>query len=195
MKKISLSALFLLAVLFSHAQEEGKFRVGLNLGAAIPSGGVGFMIDLEPKYNLNERMNVGIRLGSAAVIKSVELTDGDDFESASVSATATYFGTFDYYFPTSSSFTPYVGGGLGLIRNAAVSVNDGDDVDSSALDASTGFGGVVRGGFEAGKFRFTLEYDLIPETTLENANGDEVGTIKNGFFGVAVGFFVGGGRW
>jgi outer membrane protein X len=196
MKKVIFSALFVLAALFSQAQEEGKFRVGLNLGVAIPSGGIGFMGDIEAKYNLNDRMNVGLRLGNAAVIKNIETEAGDEFESAEVSANGSYLGTFDYYFPTSGSFTPFVGGGLGLFTIAAVAIEDGDDEnDFGGLDADSKFGGIVRGGFEAGKFRLTLEYDLIPESSIEDVEGNEIGTISNGYFGFTLGFFVGGGRW
>lgn len=197
MRKIILSALFLVAVVTMNAQEEGKFRVGLNFGAAIPSGGVGFMMDVEPKYNLTDNMNVGLRFGLAAIAKNVETTaDGGDFESADVSANTSYLGTFDYYFPLGGSFTPFVGAGMGIFNIASVSINDGDnEEDFGGVDASAKFGGMIRGGFELGKFRMSAEYDLIPKSVIEDVQGNELGDVKNGYFGITLGFFVGGGRW
>jgi len=195
MRKLILSTLLLAVVSFASAQEEGKFRVGLNLGGAFPAGGFGIMVDLEPKYNLSDNMNVGIRLGSAGLIKEIE-SDGGGITEAEVSGQGSYLGTFDYYFPLSGSFTPYVGGGAGIVSVAAVSIQDGDDEDDfGGLSAETKFGGMIRGGFEAGKFRMTLEYNLVPKTTLEDIAGNEIGEVANGFFGVSIGFFVGGGRW
>ena len=179
------------------AQEEGKFRGGLNLGAAIPSGGVGFMADLEFKYNIADRMNVGIRFGAAVIGKAIT-TDGEgEYESADISANGSYLGTFDYYFPLDGSFTPFVGGGLGIYSIASVAaVSGGPDFNAGAVDASTKFGGVIRGGFEAGKFRMGLEFDIIPKTTLMDAAGErELGSINNSYLGVTLGFFIGGGRW
>jgi len=196
MKKLIFSALFVFAAILSQAQEEGKFRVGLNLGGAFPSGGFGVMGDLEAKYNLSDNMNVGIRFGSAALVKDIEQDGAGDPIEADVSAQGSYLGTFDYYFPLSGSFTPFVGAGAGIVSIAAVSIEDGDDEeDFTGLDASSKFGGMLRGGFEAGKFRLTMEYNLVPKSTIEAVDGTELGEVGNGFFGVTIGFFVGGGRW
>lgn len=199
MKKITLFLGLAVAMMFSantaNAQEEGKFRVGMNFGVAIPSGGAGFMFDVEPKYNLNDNMNVGLRFGAAIIVKAVEVDGGGEFESAKASVNSSYLGTFDYYFPLGGSFTPFVGGGIGLFNIASVGFADGDEGSVSGVDASTKFGGMLRGGFEVGKFRMALEYDLIPKTTLQDVEGKEIGTISNGYLGITVGFFVGGGRW
>jgi len=192
-----LSAIVLMFAICANAQEEGKVRVGLNLGGAFPAGGFGVMVDLGAKYNLNDRMNVGLRVGSAGLIKEIESTASGEFVEAEISGQGSYLGTFDYYyFPLSGSFTPYVGGGLGIVSVAAVSIADGDDEDDfTGLSAETKFGGMIRGGFELGKFRTTLEYNLVPKTTIEAVDGTELGEVSNGFFGVTIGFFVGGGRW
>lgn len=196
MKTILLSITILLGISYNaYAQEEGKFRGGLDLGVAIPSGGAGFLFDLELKYNIKDNMNVGFRYGSAAIIKAVQLSTGDEFESADISANVSYMATYDYYFVLGGSFNPFVGGGLGLYTLASVSAKDGDEFDSGNLDTSSKFGGFIRGGFEASKFRFTMEYDLIGESQLQDVDGNEVGTIKNGYLGVTVGFYVGGGKW
>lgn len=201
MKKYTLALGLALALVFTanttvQAQEQGTVRVGIDFGLAFPGGGLGFMFDVEPKYNLTDNMNVGIRFGVAIIAKVVEGSAADGYDSADLSANSSYLGTFDYYFPLGGSFTPFVGAGLGVYRIASMGVREGEDfAGTDVLDASTKFGGMIRGGFEVGKFRMTLEYDLIPKSKLQNNLGEEIGTIKNGYFGVSIGFFIGGGRW
>ncbi len=196
MKTILLSIAILLGISFNaQAQEEGKFRVGLDLGVAIPSGGIGFLGDLELKYNLEDNMNIGFRFGTAIIAKALKLENGNEFESADFSANTSYMATYDYYFGLVGSFHPFVGGGLGLFTLASVAGKDGEEFDKGKLDTNSKFGGFLRGGFEASKFRMTVEYDFIGESTLQDAFGNKVGTIKNNYLGVTVGFYVGGGKW
>jgi len=54
---------------------------------------------------------------------------------------------------------------------------------------------MLRGGFEAGKFRFTAEYNIIGKTELEDLEGDVIADIPNSYLGISVGMFFGGGRW
>src|SRR5690554_2171977 len=164
MKRLILGVVTVVAMMFATvqatAQDEGKFRVGMNFGVAIPSGGAGFMFDIEPKYNISDNMNVGLRLGAAVIVKALTLDGGGEFESAKASANSSYLGTFDYYFPLGGSFTPFVGGGIGLFNIASVGFADGDEGTGAAVEAGIKFGGMLRGGFEVGKFRMALEYDL-----------------------------------
>lgn len=196
MKKLLFAAFALLALNTAHAQEAGKVRVGLDLGYAATKGGGGFLFNLEPKYNLSDNMNVGLRYGIAAVIKAIETDNNGELKSASVSANNSYMGTFDYYFVLGGSFNPYVGGGLGYVSMASVSTDGGTNFGSNGDFKPEGkFGFMLRGGFEANKFRFTLEYDLIGKSKLTDADGNDYGSIKNNYLGITVGFFVGGGQW
>ncbi|SHG98473.1 outer membrane protein X [Flavobacterium micromati] len=196
MKKIILAAIAVLAFANGHSQVEGKFRVGLDLGYTVPSnGGGGILFSIEPKYNIKDNMNVGLRIGAAAMVRDIN-TQGES-TSAKISANGSYVGTYDYYFNKSgSSFVPYIGGGAGFYSIANVEF---DNVQSSndtvGLDASGKFGGLVRGGFEYGKFRMGLEYNLVPKSTLQNISGAEVGTIANSYLGIHLGFYIGGGKW
>ncbi len=59
-----------------YAQEQGKFRVGLDLGYTIPSsGGGGFLFYLEPKYNIRDNMNIGLRIGGAGMVRDLVYFD------------------------------------------------------------------------------------------------------------------------
>lgn len=186
MKKI-LVAMAIIAGTFqmAQAQEEGKFRVGLDFGYAIPDGGGGLSTGLEAKYNVADNMNVGIRFESAIMAKNV--TDTGLTVEADLAANSSYLGTFDYYFHNgSSSFAPFVGAGAGYTALANISFEDFGDAEAE-VDGK--LGGLIRTGFEWGKFRLTASYNLIGKTEIESAK------IKNSYFGISLGFYVGGGKW
>lgn len=187
MKKLIYAlAITTLAFHFSQAQEEGKFRVGLDFGYAMPDGGGGLLFGIEPKYNVAENMNVGIRFESAIMAKNV--TDSGVSLEADLAASSSYLGTFDYYFNNgSSSFAPFVGAGVGFSALANVSFEDfGPDAEAE-VDGK--FGGMIRTGFEWGKFRTAVNYNLIGKTEIDGAE------IKNSYLGISLGFYVGGGKW
>ena len=196
MKKITLLATALLISAFSYAQQQGSVRVSLDLGYAIPSaGGGGLAIYLEPMYNIKDNMSVGVRIGSAGLIKEVESTDGEILEGE-VGANGSYMATFDYHFNKSgSSFVPFVGGGLGYVSVANIGFDSDTVGTNDDLEADGKLGGMIRAGFEWGKFRLGLDYNLIPKSDLEDIDGNEIGTSKNSYLGISLGFFVGGGKW
>lgn len=53
----------LAVVTASQAQEQGKFRVGLEAGYTMPSGGGGVLFAVEPKTNIADNMNSWYTLG------------------------------------------------------------------------------------------------------------------------------------
>ena len=187
MKKIILTAVAVFGFAFANAQEKGKFRVGLDLGYAIPSGGGGILFAIEPKYNIADNMNVGLRIEGAAMAK--EFTgDGEKF-NAKIGTSSSYVATYDYYFP-GSSFVPYVGAGAGIYSLSNVSF-DIEGVESADLDSKSKFGGLLRAGFELGKFRMGVEYNIVPKSTIQDSNV----TAKNSYLGIHLGFYLGGGKW
>lgn len=194
MKKIILLALITLAFANGYSQKKGGFRVGLDFGFVPTGGGGGGMFSIEPKYNIKDNMNVGLRLGGAGVARDVQ-NDGTT-TSAEVSANGSLVGTYDYYFHNSgSSFAPYIGAGVGYYSLANVKFDDTAD-SSEVSPAVTGeMGGLIRAGFEWGKFRMGVEYNLVPDSDMENLNGDKVGTAKNAYVGIHLGFYLGGGKW
>lgn len=196
MKKLLIAFIAVFAITAAHAQEQGKFRGGMDFGFAAVSGGGGLLINVEPKYNLADNMNVGLRFGLALVAKNISTDGSGDISGANISASNSYMGTFDYYFVLGGSFNPFVGAGLGYVSLASVSVDGDSEYGDGTFNPDGKFGFMVRGGFEASKFRFTLEYDLIGESKLNHhTTGEYVGSIKNNYFGVTAGFYIGGGRW
>lgn len=198
MKKIILLTFLFVAFANTYSQEKGKFRVGLDLGYVPAGGGGGGMFSIEPKFNIKDNMNVGLRMGIAGVVRDLVSADNEEF-TAEVAGIGSFVGTYDYYFHKSgsgSSFAPYIGGGVGYFSLANVEVDD-SNVDDAELDPSVSgvFGGLIRGGIEWAGFRMGLEYNFIPDSDIEDLNGVKVGTAKNAYLGIHIGFFVGGGKW
>jgi hypothetical protein len=195
MKKIILAAFITLIFANVYSQKQGGFRVGLDLGYTVPSnGGGGLLLSIEPKYNIQENMNIGLRIGAAAMIRDIQ--DNGNTTSAKVSANGSYVATYDYYFnKAGKSFVPYIGGGAGYYSIANVEFSDAVDSDQMAIDAAGKMGALLRGGFEWGKFRMGLEYNLVPESNLQDMNGNNLGTVSNTYLGIHLGFYVGGGKW
>lgn len=195
MKKVILVLFIALAFNALYAQKEGGFRVGLDLGYTVPSnGGGGLLLSIEPKYNIKENMNIGLRIGSAAMVRDVQ--DNGSSTSAKISVNASYVGTYDYYFnEAGKSFVPYIGGGAGLYSIANVAYDDVNSSDKISVSGTGKMGALLRGGFEWGKFRMGMEYNLVPKSDLHNIYGDKVGTISNTYLGIHLGFYVGGGKW
>lgn len=187
MRKLLLCAVIaILGIAKIDGQEKGKIRVGLDLGYASAKGGGGVLVVLEPKYNLTDNSSVGLRLGSAAFGRAVEI-DGESLD-LDISTNANYLVTYDYYFNNgNSSVAPFLGTGLGVYSLASVSANENSIL---GIASKSEFGGMIRGGVELGKFRLGLEYNIIPKTDLESG-----GNVKNSYLGFSLGFYVGGGKW
>ena len=127
---------------------------------------------MEPKYNLTDNSNIGLRLGTAASV-----TDSE------VGANLSVLGTYDYYFNKgTSSAAPFIGVGLGAYILG--------ETEGKSGSLGSQFGGMIRGGVELGKFRLALEYNIIPKSNLEIGE-----SIDNSYFGASIGFYVGGGKW
>lgn len=198
MKRIIVMTLITLAVANGYSQEQGKFRVGLDVGFVPADGGAGVMLSIEPKYNIADNMNVGLRIGIAGIARDVQ--DDVNNPSAKIAANNSFVGTYDYYFHKSgsgSSFVPYVGAGIGYYSLVNVKIDNTDNSlpDGFSPAVSGKMGCLMRAGFEWGKFRMGLEYNIVPDSDLENLNGVIIGPVKNAYLGIHLGFFLGGGKW
>lgn len=193
---------FLLFLLFTgiftqlKAQEANKFRFDIRLGYTIPTNaaGGGILFHLEPKWTIADNMNVGLRLGAAAYVTGLDgVSQGS---SETIGASGSYVVTYDYYFHNgSSSFAPFVGGGLGYYQVSNVFVNDSNLEDNTVIDSDGKLGGLIRAGFDWGKFRLAAEYNLIGKSDLRDVNNNVIGEAKNGYIGISVGAYFGGGKW
>jgi len=175
MKKLLTVTFLILGIMSINGQEQGKFRVGLDLGYVFENEG-GALLSIEPKYNITDNSNVGIRLGTAA---SIGISDAD--------ANVSILGTYDYYFNgQNSSTSPFLGVGLGYFILGDI----GGSGPGVGINLGEQFGALVRGGVELGKLRIALEYNILPKSDLEIGE-----SVKNSYLGVSIGFYVGGGKW
>ncbi len=159
------------------------FKFDIATGYAVPGGKgskAGFIFALEPKYAINDNITLGLRMEAAVTARAYVDQDGS-LKSADVKASGSYLATGDYYFST-ERFRPFAGAGLGLYRLAGAAVDADEEVAEVASTSKFGF--MPRVGFEFGHFRTALEYNFVGKT----------GIIKNNYFGIKMGFFIGGGR-
>lgn len=190
MKKVL--ALILVALAFNvNAQEFKKFKVGLGLGYASPSGSGakgGVLVYMEPAYRVTDQIQVGLRMESAVLVRGLSNADGSavDFDA---SAIGSYTVNAQYYF-NNNGFRPFVGAGLGVFPLAAISADiNGNSTSTDLVKKETKFGFYPRAGFDAGHFTFSIDYNLIPVTKV----GGDV-EVKNSYLGFRIGAFFGGGR-
>ncbi|MCV6630908.1 MAG: hypothetical protein OIF50_13740 [Flavobacteriaceae bacterium] len=200
MKQLKLVVLLVLlgVVQLGISQEQGKVRVGLDFGYAFPKGGGGLSFAIEPKYNLNEKMNVGFRWEMALMAREVEVENGSTLTGGEIKGSSIYLATYDYYFGEESSFQPFAGAGIGYSSIAGISFEGTTIGDSRAEVASEGeFGGMVRAGFETRKFRVGINYYLIRKSEGDIRVGSVTNktTSKNSYLGINLGFYFGGGKW
>ena len=186
MKKSFILIALITLVQTSFAQQSKKFRLGFDvLGLSSPTsgGGAGLSVALEPKFNLSNQLNIGLKLGVSAMAKEVEKI------SANIQSTVLVGLTSDYYFHKSGSFAPFIGVGLGQYNLGTVSVDLIKETIGNPIQLGNKLGGLVRVGFEAGKFRLSGELNLLPETKYGTSS------IKNSYSTLSLGFYVGGGKW
>ncbi len=187
MKKALLIVIAMTFVSFSSfSQSYSPFQLYVGFGYAVPSGGGGVLIDIEPAYRINDQMAVGLRLETALMAKEVNDV------SASISAVGSYTVNGKYYL-SDSGFRPYVGLGLGIysLGNFEIDTNGNG---SGGIDVGSKFGFYPRIGFDAGHFNMNLDYNIVGKSTLEDGLGGTAGEVKNTYIGIRVGFFLFGGE-
>lgn len=198
MKQFFALGVALLLTIGAQAQEFKPFKVNVSLGAALPSGGGGVLVAVEPKYGINDNIDLGLRLEGAFMAR--EVTVNGNTTSGNVTGAGSYLLTGNYLLST-NNFRPFIGVGAGLYQIAGTSfVTDGNNSTNGSIEAGNAFGGMLRAGFKAGHFVLGLEYNIVPSTEAALFNSD--GTVrigqsvqsKNSYLGVKLGFDIGGGR-
>jgi outer membrane protein W len=176
-----------------HLREYKSFKVGLGLGYAVPgkgngSGG-GALLYLEPAYRACDEVSIGLRLESAIIVRGVQgVTDNDVAGDASSNVSYTLNG--QYYF-NNNNVRPFIGAGGGLFSLAAVKFNSasGNTPGLDEVGAQTVFGFYPRVGIDAGHFNLTLDYNIVPPSSVPGG-----GQVKNNYLGIRAGLSLGGGR-
>ena len=190
MKKVFLCVVFAVMASGVFAQEAGKVRGGFNIGPVFQ--GIGVTTDLQLGYNLQDNMNVGIKLALAAMGK-VDPAG----ERASAAISYNFLGTFTYFLDLGGSFAPFVGAGMGIYTISSAA--GGADWAVVGDVADNKFGGMLTAGFEIKRFRVGLEYNLIPGTKVKFVGvgprpADFDDKITNSYLAATIGFYIGGGK-
>jgi len=203
MKRVLFLGVALISISMAHAQFLSRgtykpFKVDVAVGAAIPQGsgakgGVAF--SLEPKYAILDQMVVGLRMEGAITARGYSNSDGTSV-SASVGATASYLVTYDFYFTKLPFFRPFTGSGFGVYSLASATVDANSTNAATSVGSATKAGAMVRAGFDLGHFRMVTEYNFIGKSQQTYTDGTATNTVssKNGYMGVKLGFFFGGGK-
>lgn len=169
--------------------EYKPFRVDFMSGIAfIPSNIIsgGIIFGVEPKYALSPRINSGIRLHGAGLVRSFyKLNLNTQEVQANASAMGSALLTTDYYFLT-QEIRPFAGIGTGMYwyQTASFKGDAGANTDPTETKAGSKFGVMTRAGLEAYHIRFSVEYNFVGKS----------GRTKNSYLGVSAGFYLGGGK-
>ncbi|MFN3997094.1 hypothetical protein [Algoriphagus sp.] len=199
MKKLFAVMLIMFMMQTGFAQQAGGFRFQMDLGAAIPKdGGIGALVNLEPQILILDNLAFGLRLGMAGLAKDVVYTNSTEDYDGDIAGNASIVSTLNYYLNNGSSrVAPYVGAGFGYYGLSNIKIEDSNIAkeDIGDLEAAFAWAPMARAGVEVGKFRMGVEYNFIPNSNLQNVNGQVIGQAVNKYFGFTLGFFVGGGKW
>lgn len=191
-RKQLLASFFILIVFTASAQDRFEvvhhykpFEVELNAGYARPQGKgakVGVLLGMEPRYNLVDRVAIGLRMEATAMARGYVGVDGTTPNGNGEAGIGMHFTpTVEYYF-TNRLVRPFIGGGAGIYNFLSIEANS-DNGGSVQVPASTRFGGFGRAGIEIWHLRAAFEYNFVGKTN----------NINNNYFGIKLGIVLGGG--
>ena len=199
MKKI-LVIIALLATTFAQAQEYKPFKVNVSVGFANPTGSGlkgGLLMGIEPKYNVSPRLELGLRLEVALMVRGVELDNNIRTATGITSGLSSALLTGNYLFGPfgDSNFRPFVGAGLGVVSvssGGTVAFDQNQVKGELAITDYNTIGGLIRAGIKVGHFVVSIDYNAVPTHVYKLSNIDF--TTKSSYTGFRVGFDLGGGR-
>ncbi len=182
MKKLFfIAAAILMFSAVTFGQSYKPFKVGLGALYAIPTGdgaggGVGFY--LEPKYNLNDKFDMGLLIESALLASDV------DGASASISGVTSYSLTGDYMMGSGKT-RPFVGLGLGIYSLGSVDWDVAGQTGS--VDFGSKFGFSPRVGINLSHFQLQLQYHII------TGQSSDIIKVSKNYLAIKIGVEFGGG--
>src|SRR5690606_23528908 len=181
MKKLLLITIFSISMFTAFSQDYKAFKVDIGFGYASPSAGGdgikgGITFTIEPHYRITDAISAGLRIEGAAM--GYEIKDGSGDSDVDISILNSYAATGEYYFKQ-SGFRPFAGAGFGLFRQSSVTIDDGSN-DPQIIAGKSEFGFFPTIGFEAGHFRMSGSYNVLPNDA--------------SYLAIRIGFFLGGGK-
>lgn len=185
--KLSALAIVFIFWLEAGAQEFKKFRVSAGAGYATGSGysSGGVIATVEPGYRISDRLTLGLRGEVAAIARGYLNSASVDLD---VSAVRSLTLNGIHYF-MGDVIRPLAGVGAGLYLLSGMEYKIGVSGPSEEKGKDSKFGFYPRIGAELGHVSFTIDYNIVPKTTLPD--GAE---FRNSYVSFRLGVFFGGGR-
>lgn len=189
---------FLIASIFClfnlHAQDRSTIKLGIEPGIPIKthSENLGLLLNVEPTIEISTNSTIGLRFGLALNAQNFENNGSSqfNFDQEKDHAVISFVPTFDYYF--NDHYTqPYLSVGAGYyLTSSIVLANPTQNVTEGTANNQLGF--LVRGGFKIGRTKLGAEYNLVPKADIKIPDGQTIGTVDNTYFGLTIGFTIGG---
>lgn len=169
MKKIIVTICLTAMVAFG---ANAQFHVELGLNFNSPQGdfadsyklGVGFY--LEPKYALNENLDLGLFIGSNGFAGG-DVVSGGQTGSAAATAIVPVLATGTYRF-SGSKVTPYAGIGAGMYFARAAEVTVGTVTQTGEGESKFGF--APRAGVYVGRLNLGAAYNIVSDANFIQFN-------------------------
>lgn len=176
MKKLLLTVL---SVALLGYTSQAQFHVELGLNFNSPQGDFADQYDLgiggyiEPKYAMNENMDLGLYIGQN-VFAGADVSVGGTNVSVDAQTLTPILATGTYRFST-NSITPYGGLGLGIYTAKAVDVVIIDPTapggtSTVAGESNSEFGFALRGGVYLGRLNLGAAYNLVKDSNFIQFN-------------------------
>ncbi|PIA78866.1 hypothetical protein BFR04_04865 [Gaetbulibacter sp. 4G1] len=192
-KLLPLTALFCLLNLNAQV----TFRIESGVLLKTDSDNLGLLLNIEPKVKASENTVIGLRFGIAINPQKIRIDNSTSFfiDELDDNSIISFVSTYDYYL-NAKNHRPYVGLGLGYYLFNDIDISDRNSGSTDILEGSVKnkLGFLLRGGLEIRNTRYGLEYNFIPKADIKIPNGQTVGTIDNSYFGLSIGFTIGGGK-
>lgn len=162
MKKLILSVCAI-ALFVSTASAQFHIELGPNFN--LPQGdfadsydlGIGFYI--EPKYALNENIDLGLLIGSNGFAGG-DINTGAGTAEVDATSIIAILPTGTYRFST-NNVTPYAGLGLGMYLAEAFTVDTNGDLQSDGREGEFGF--APRAGVYIGRMNIGAAYNIVKD--------------------------------
>jgi len=163
------------------AQNYKPVEVDLGIRASSLTGdylGGGAGLFLEPRYNINDKMTLGLKLGFDVLVEGVEDTE------TQTDATLLPYSmlTGDYIIASKKNRRFFAGVGIGFSGRNSMEFKDIEAENPEEIKIGSSFGVVPRIGAKLGIFKISVDYSIYTQENTKN------------YVGVNLGFSFGGGR-
>ena len=193
----SFSSKKLLPLLFlfglSNLIAQVKLRIEPGVLLKTESKNVGLMLNLEPHIEISKNRVIGLRFGVSLNSQKFKTANDAPFsiDEQNDNAVVSFVTTFDYYL-NENRRRPYLGMGIGYYLLSSIDVKEAGNPNTLEGTIKNQLGLLLRSGLEIGNTRFGIAYNFIPKADIKISNNVLAGNVINSYFGLSIGFKLGG---